>query len=256
MTITFETDDEVIVYAFEKVISYARRTQQVFVAQCVWWLVSLIGLEQGLVNYIDRLNERTIDSRNLIPEETNSPGDRDASITRRTVTEGNKVPLGVSPTPRDLEEDKRTSTILEECEEYLKDSRRLREIAALKATGRTLTGRINPTPISKKYLRKKDRASRKQPKQKKVHPGTEGIESSEIERRRVTGKCLRCAWPIDRKGAHQVKDCRRPIKLNRGTASYPKAKDYQEFEEFYKQPVLEESIGDALSSVCPSVDSS
>jgi hypothetical protein len=47
MTITFENDNDVIIYALEKIISYARRTQQIFVAQCVWWLASIIGLEQG-----------------------------------------------------------------------------------------------------------------------------------------------------------------------------------------------------------------
>jgi len=55
MTITFENDTDIIVYALEKVISYARRTQQIFVAQCVWWLASIIGLEQGLITYVDNL---------------------------------------------------------------------------------------------------------------------------------------------------------------------------------------------------------
>jgi hypothetical protein len=58
MTITFENDNDIIVYPLEKVISYARRTQQIFVAQCVWWLASIIGLEQGLVNYIDNIESR------------------------------------------------------------------------------------------------------------------------------------------------------------------------------------------------------
>jgi len=53
MTITFKNDNNVIVYAFEKVISYAKRTQQIFVAQCVWWLASIIGLEPELIVYID-----------------------------------------------------------------------------------------------------------------------------------------------------------------------------------------------------------
>jgi hypothetical protein len=45
--------------------------------------------------------------------------------------------------------------ILKESEKYRKDSRRLREIAALKATGKTLTGVINPTAISKKAFEEK-----------------------------------------------------------------------------------------------------
>jgi 3-mercaptopyruvate sulfurtransferase SseA len=55
MTIIFENDNDIIVYALEKVIAYARRTQQIFAAQCVWWLASVIGLEQRLIVHIDNL---------------------------------------------------------------------------------------------------------------------------------------------------------------------------------------------------------
>jgi hypothetical protein len=51
-----------------------------------------------------------------------------------------------------------------------------------------------------------------------------------MERRKVVGECLRCAWPSDWKGSHRVKDCIRPVKLDKGTASYPKAKDYQKMK--------------------------
>jgi len=59
---------------------------------------------------------------------------------------------------------------------------------------------------------------------------TEGIDLSEISRRKAAGDCLRCAWPSDRKGTHMVKDCQRPIKLDKGTASFPKAKEYQKMK--------------------------
>jgi hypothetical protein len=207
MTVTFENDNDVIVYALEKVISYARRTQQIFVAQCVWWLASIIGLEQRLANYIDIVQSRI--NITIIPEKVPSIG--------RTV----------SPIPRDNQEDQRQDKILEECEEYLKDSRRLREIAALKATGKTLTGFIDPTAISKKHLRKKDRYKRKLaalPKERDSK--TAGIDKAEIGRRWETGECLRCAWPAHRKGAHLVADCRSPIRLDIGIASLPKAKEH------------------------------
>lgn len=117
-----------------------------------------------------------------------------------------------------------------ECEEYLKDSRRLWDIAALGSKGRTKTGQINPTPISKKALNKKDR-----PKRKQITPAEEGlkitgIDETEIQRRKETGECLCCAWPSDRKGAHSVKDRCRPIKLDIRTCSYPKNKYYQRQE--------------------------
>jgi len=55
MPITFENDNDIIVYALECVIAHARRTQQIFVAQCVWWQASIIGLERDLVSHIDKL---------------------------------------------------------------------------------------------------------------------------------------------------------------------------------------------------------
>jgi hypothetical protein len=56
------------------------------------------------------------------------------------------------------------------------------------------------------------------------------IHFADVERRKSAGECLRCAWPSDRKGSHRVKDCIRPIKLNKGTASYPKAKEYHKMK--------------------------
>jgi hypothetical protein len=198
MTITFKTDNDVIVYALEKVISHARKTQQIFVAHCVWWLAGVIGLEADLVIHIDTLHGRT------------------------AVVKGHRT--------EEVQESKddRQNKILKECEEYLKDSRRLREIAALKATGKTLTGCINPTAISKKQLRKKDRSRRKLgDPPKRGHPELAGIDQAEIIRRKQDDECLRCAWLSDRKGTHRFKDSRRPIKLDRGTASFAKVKGYQ-----------------------------
>jgi hypothetical protein len=88
MTITFRNDNDVIVYALEKVITYARRTQQIFVAHCVSWLASIIGLEQNLVIYIENIQSRTTKSKE---EEL-----RQDSESRKRI---------ISPTPRDLQED-------------------------------------------------------------------------------------------------------------------------------------------------------
>jgi len=43
--------------------------------------------------------------------------------------------------------------ILKECEEFLRDSKRLRDIAKTKLTGRTKTSRINPLRSTKKALK-------------------------------------------------------------------------------------------------------
>jgi hypothetical protein len=55
MTITFENDKDVIVYALEKIISFARENQYLFVANCAWWLAGIIGLDSGLTIFIDNL---------------------------------------------------------------------------------------------------------------------------------------------------------------------------------------------------------
>jgi len=51
-----------------------------------------------------------------------------------------------------------------------------------------------------------------------MYPQTEGIDEAEISKRKGTGECLLCAWPPDRKGNHQVKNCISRIKLHPGTA--------------------------------------
>jgi hypothetical protein len=246
MTITFENDNDIIVYALEKVISYARRTQQIFVAQCIWWLASIIGLEQGLANYIDNIQSRV--NVTIIPEKV--------PISREPISP-EKVPSTretVSPVPRNNQDDSRQDYFLKECEGFLRESRKLRDIISLKAEGITPTGRINPTPISKKYLRKKDRYLRKQPAPAKEESKCLGIEKAEIQRRKATGECLRCAWPADRKGTHQVKDCRRPAKLDKGTALFSKVKADQKLSKLFQQSVVEESRPEEVSSEVSSDD--
>jgi len=62
MTINFKNDDDVIVYVLEKIISYARDNQYIIVAQCVWWLASIIGIQERLVTHIDTLQvQRKLD---------------------------------------------------------------------------------------------------------------------------------------------------------------------------------------------------
>jgi len=59
---------------------------------------------------------------------------------------------------------------------------------------------------------------------------TEGIEKSELDRRKAAGECQRCAWPGDRKGAHKTMSCYRWARKEIGTAPFPKAKDYQKLK--------------------------
>jgi hypothetical protein len=193
MPITFENDNDVIVYSLEKVIAYARKSQQIFVAQCVWWIASIIGVEQGLVIYIDNIQSRV-----------------NVTITL------DKVPSiggAVSPIPRDNQEDRRQDQILQECEEFLQDSQRLQRVERLKSTGIRRSSKAKTYKVTKTARESQKSISKDY-----------GIEEEEIQRRSSSGECLRCAWPSDSKSGHRTADCRRPIKLDKGTATFSKAK--------------------------------
>jgi hypothetical protein len=88
------------------------------------------------------------------------------------------------------------------------------------ATGKLKTGKRNPVALTMKTLRISMR------EKVRDHSKTEGIEAAEVEIRKAAGECLRCAWPADRKGTHRVKDCVRLIKLDNGSAGYPKTTMY------------------------------
>jgi hypothetical protein len=128
MTITFENDNDVIVYALEKVISYARRTQQIFVAQCVWWLASVIGLEQGLSTFIDNIQSRVEIVGNS--EEFEAPsGRQEACVPEQSVgyvhidrIRNITLERSVSAVPRDLTEDQRLDRILDSAERVIQES--------------------------------------------------------------------------------------------------------------------------------------
>jgi hypothetical protein len=58
MTIAFENDKDVIVYDFEKIIAFARAKQFLFMANSVWWIAGVLGLDSELISYIDNLEAR------------------------------------------------------------------------------------------------------------------------------------------------------------------------------------------------------
>jgi hypothetical protein len=135
MTTTFENDNDVIVYALETIISYARRTQQIFVTQCVWWLASIIGLEQGLVTHIDNLRKR----EEVITSEDCS------GIVHPDRVQNIESKEAVSLSPRDLTEDQRLDNILKSADECLVESERTRN------TGQR--NQVNPLPQTKAQLK-------------------------------------------------------------------------------------------------------
>jgi hypothetical protein len=83
MPITFGNDNDIIVYILEKIISFPRINQYISVAHCIWWPVSIIGLEPGLIIYIANLYKRS------------------------EISKVGEAP-GISATPRNIQEDPRS----------------------------------------------------------------------------------------------------------------------------------------------------
>jgi len=92
MTIIFENDNDIIVYPLEKTISYAKENQYIFLAQSIWCISSIIGLQQGLVTYIDNLKKQSDVTIRGVSKQ-------DHRLVRRERI--------VSPMPRDIQEELR-----------------------------------------------------------------------------------------------------------------------------------------------------
>jgi hypothetical protein len=86
MTITFENDNDIIVYPLERIISYARDNQYIFLVQSIWWISSIIGLQQGLIIHIDNLRNHSDNTTRRVSREPHdiqhqsSEQDRDSVI--------------------------------------------------------------------------------------------------------------------------------------------------------------------------------
>jgi hypothetical protein len=143
MTITFENDNDVVLYALEQVTAFARRTQQIFLAQCVWWIASVIGLEPGLKIHVNNLASRKPTEQEQLPQQI-VPG-----IVRQ-----NSGRWSVSVVPRDLTEHQCLDLILESAEQVIQESFRDRSLVH--------GNRVNPLPTTKAQLRKGRKVKRLQ----------------------------------------------------------------------------------------------
>jgi len=131
----------------KKIISHARRNQQIFAANCVWWLASLIGLESGLISYIDTLRSREeVRSQDKTSEESGKAIRQDQYQTYPDLAAQFSKGKSVSTTPRDLTEDQRLDRILDSAERTIQDS--------LGERLRLQLDRENPLPQTKSQLRK------------------------------------------------------------------------------------------------------
>jgi hypothetical protein len=131
MTISFETENDAVVFALEKIIQFARINQYLFFANCVWWIAGVIGLESGLVLHIDNLETLRLAEQ---PRET-------------------------STTPIRPAEESCLDRILESAERAIQESTPVRNILR--------PGRVDPRPKSKRQLKKVRKLKRLQETGKK-----------------------------------------------------------------------------------------
>jgi hypothetical protein len=211
MTITFKNDKEVIVYALESIISYARNNQYIFLAQSVWWISSIIGLQEGLVIHIDNLKVRSsikeLEVQGTLPKNSSLIRVHASRVERIQNTDSDysaSEDESISTTEPNIHNE-----IIDNCEALLEQSKQER-----KAIGR--------------FTRQASKIAKRKAKKKKpiktFGNQTEGIEGSELRQRKAAGEGQHCAWPQDRKGSHKTLDCFRWKRLEKGTAPFPKKK--------------------------------
>jgi len=160
MTITFENDNDVIVYALEKIISYSRKHQYIFVAQSVWWLASITGLTEGLIVHMDTLKKRTD-----IIEHGVSTIPRDAEEELRfdntlSPIHPDRIQTIISTAEAESEHDKRADRILDSAELFLDCSIQEKKHSIKDPLHRTRAVRVDNLPQSKNQWEKARKAAR------------------------------------------------------------------------------------------------
>lgn len=147
MTFTLENDNNVIVHALEKIISYARNTQYILLAQSVWWISSIIGLQEGLIRHIDNIKAQ----RSVLGIEVPAEVSRGTNIERTNIHPQSVLRIDTSNSSHCHSEAGIASAsehiihkeVIEKCELFLEQSKQER-----KAFGRN-------TPLASRAIQKK-----------------------------------------------------------------------------------------------------
>ena len=127
MTISFKSDSDVIIYRLKKIIAFSQSQGYIFVAQCVWWLASIIGLEPGLIIHIDnhrarksvslRTTASVVPREDIVSQAEDYPSQVHPSRIQNVARERQ-----VSSTPRDLCDDQRVNQLLDSTNQYVEES--------------------------------------------------------------------------------------------------------------------------------------
>jgi len=209
MTLTCENDNHVIVYTLELIIFFARNNQYILVAQCIWLVSSIIGLQQGRVIRINNLKFRIEKSKQLPdPVETDIFNlHLDRVIRIESAAEGSSESQADKA---DFLENDTHDRISENCEVYLQQSTLERKKIAR-------TSLLISMGFSKKKIQRMVN---------NYYTQIQGIHKSELNQRKTAGKCQQCAWPQDQKGGHKTLDCFGWKRLEKGTAPFTNKKNY------------------------------
>lgn len=172
----------------------------------VWWICLIIGLQQRLVIHIDNLEAQRYPKETSLPSD--SPAEKSLStLKERTfdleredchvhpsqfaqIQESDSCYSGSDEESISITEDDLHNEIIENCKLDLEQSKEER-----KAIGR---GTRQKSRILKRKAKKAIKTFGIQ---------TQGIDGSELRRRKAAGEHQRCAWPKDRKGSHKKIDC-------------------------------------------------
>jgi len=165
MIVTFENENDIIVYALEKIICYARDNHYIFVAQSIRWIASIIGLSEGLATHIDNLRIR-FGASQLISEEDQLFPEKDLpnKLSKHRdleIQESSIHPERVFQVNKDREDSEvegsqaqlsRATTIIQSTKAFIEQSQKERKALRKKPCGlsRTRSGKVPRKPLTKK----------------------------------------------------------------------------------------------------------
>jgi len=163
MTITFKDDRDVIVYALERIICYARDNQYIFIAQSVWWISSVIGLSEELATHIDSLRIQVEKSQIATKEDQLTPEKLSSVIPQEQPSTG--TPKGHIHTDRlfqidrdsesleaENSQDELVQSIVQSGNKFVNKSRKVKQALTQKPSvlTRTRSGKIPVQTLTKK----------------------------------------------------------------------------------------------------------
>jgi len=163
MTITFKDEKDVIVYALERIICYARDNQYIFIAQRVWWIASVIGLTEELATHIDSLRIQ-VEKSQIATKEDQLPSEKHSSVLPQehpsTETPEEyihadrlfQIDRDSKSQAAENSQDERVQSIIQSGNKFVHKSRKVRHALKQKpgVLSRTRSGKIPVKPLTPK----------------------------------------------------------------------------------------------------------